>query len=227
MFILHSSRTVHVPKAAGMHVSKSFRSKAAPGDVFLTGPRIEIVGAPLRSRVLNDVRGAKSRLGRLIPLKHSSAEELRGFFPRVFDVYRTFCVVREPVARAVSAYTYARNDAKMPAVPRTREAFEAIRSCQSFDEFVQGGVFEKFLDINFLRPQSDFVFDRNGRRLVDEIVPASGLDVALRESFGVEPPPKKENATPDAVRTKVKPAEETVQRLRAAYSVDYERLGCF
>ncbi|WP_244641147.1 hypothetical protein [Allosediminivita pacifica] len=62
---------------------------------------------------------------------------------------------------------------------------------------------------------------------MDEIVPASGLDTALREGFGVESPPKKENATPDAVRTKVKPAEETVQRLRVAYSVDYERLGKF
>ncbi|PTX40357.1 sulfotransferase family protein [Allosediminivita pacifica] len=142
MFILHSSRTmfVHIPKAAGMHVSKSFRSKAAPGDVFLTGPRVEVVGAPLRSRILNEFRAAKTRLGRPIPLKHSSAEELRGFFPGIFDDYRTFCVVRDPVARAISAYTYAKNDAKTPAVPRTREAFEAIRSCQSFDEFVLGGL---------------------------------------------------------------------------------------
>lgn len=91
-------------------------------------------------------------------LQHRTAQELKRHFihPRVFDLYYKFAFVRNPWERLVSEYHYLR-ERKVIDFPFAHFASEAFLRRTDLPGFI----------VDHLRPQSDYIFDEQGRNLLD------------------------------------------------------------
>ena len=151
---------IHIPKTGGTAIAESFH---ALGDLRWT-PEFWI--------------GQQQRNGRWYEYQHLTMLELRALAGADFHSRDSFVVVRNPYARLVSDYVWRQG------IRRDRP-HSATRFFDSFDLFLQAipedmGV--RWLDhiqradqaeANFLihvRPQYQYVYDVDGRLLVDELV---------------------------------------------------------
>jgi hypothetical protein len=184
---MHSEKRifVHISKTAGMYVTHAHRQRAATGDVFLSGPDVEIVGRPLRTRTVNAYRRAARRFRLPLLVKHASAVQIRSAMPRAWSTYTSFAVVRDPVARALSMYRYARTAKGRPRSDELGRAFRIARETRSFDEFCVSGSLERCAHLPFFMPQANYVMDPDGTLLVDLLLSVDELDRQLTERLGL------------------------------------------
>lgn len=187
----HRCIFVHIPKCGGQSTETIFLR-----DLGLTWEQ----RAPLlmRDRVPGEL--GPPRLSHMVARDYV---ELRHVSQEQFDTYFTFSVVRDPHARAASAYTFLH-----------------LHRLMTFAQYVDGYLADAVGDPThrmhwFLRPQVDFVHDGD-RLLVDRLIRLEHLDAELPElaaSLGVA-----DTSVPHVNRTggptRPKPVRNVVRAVR-------------
>ena len=154
MPISHTHRCifVHIPKTAGTSVEKAL---GMFGDWRHEDRRI------MFGHVTTDSQLSEKELTSPF-LQHLTALELSEMLPEQFQSYLKFTIVRNPWDRLVSAYS--KKDVHMC---QYSAASGIDLEHADFDEFV---LLTAELDHAHLRPQIDYLTDREGTLLVDSIV---------------------------------------------------------
>lgn len=217
---------VHLYKTAGESIEEAYDTVALWSDV-------QIGGSDFGERVQP---GFRARTGLY---KHSTAAEIRAAVGAdVWDRWYTFGVVRDPVARAVSLYTYAcRIDRAGGRKDRLRRMFgrsrreatrwaivRQARAASGFSEWIRHPEVMRTIG---LRPQTDFLCDREGRLLVTEVLKMESLaegwaSVCSRLGLPDVPLPHR-NASGSVPRPEVTDADRRWIAARAAR--DYQTFG--
>ncbi len=157
---------VHVPKTGGTAIGSLFEKLGA----FRWSPEFWV--------------GSERRNGRWYEYQHLSMRELSELSDAKLADYASFAVVRNPYARLLSDFLWRREiHDRYPDSP--------IRSFESFDAFlhalpedldsrwpshVEGADREQANFLIHVRPQYQYVFDLEGRRLVDDLLRFETLD---------------------------------------------------
>lgn len=224
MIVNHSHRFifVHVPKAAGTSVSELFSKFSAYSD-------LEVGGTELGEALQN----AYKRRFRLT--KHSTAQEIRAVVgDETWKGYYSFAFVRDPYARAQSTFHFMKRwhgnkDMKQLAF---MEEFKDFRS------FVMSEIFEKQTAHRLLWPQTRWLMDAEGRRMVDFIGRLESLDEDIHTVLSTAPGLVAVGAAPEEAPTKNKSTstdralyellagdDEAERRIYEAYRGDFEEFG--
>lgn len=182
MLILHSRKLVfvHISKCAGMWATRVLESQAQSGDYILSGPNGRFVGAPMRSRLHNAIRGVRRRLGQDDVFKHSSAAEIARAWPKAWSEYESVAILRDPAARLVSMLRDARQTRGIPTNRGLADIFKKLREMEDPNDFILSGSFDGLLIERFFKPQSDFVLDPSGREMVGRLLNAHQLETQIR-----------------------------------------------
>ncbi|MEL7060301.1 MAG: sulfotransferase family 2 domain-containing protein, partial [Acidobacteriota bacterium] len=170
--------------------------------------------------------GEERRNGRWFEFQHLTYRELIAFTGFQYQSFRSFAVVRNPYQRFLSDYVWH------AAPPRSR--FDSIddfvrRIPTSLSRDWDALIREADQDLGNLlihiRPQHHYVFDAEGRLLVDHVLHferlAEDLAVVL-EPFGLETTfvrPARERAVSDHL------GSGQIARINEIYALDFERFG--
>lgn len=152
---------------------------------------------------------------------HTTALAYRRKYPEEFATYFKFAVVRDPVDRFVSAYSYLKQMAVHAALNN-----QIVHNCESMGHFVEKAqASPKILtDIVHLMPQHQFVCDQKGEILVDSVFRYENLENAWREickRIGIPPDPLAK-LNPSRRVAKEEITEDVVSLVRGVYARDYE-----
>ena len=109
---------------------------------------------------------------------HTTAMAFRAKYPEVFDSYYKFSVVRHPVDRFVSAYSYLKEHPIHPALNN-----EVIHESGSLDRFVDMVRASPTIlgNIVHLMPQSRFICDNEGKVLTDSVYRFENMEEAWKQ----------------------------------------------
>jgi len=151
---------------------------------------------------------------------HTTALAYRKEYPE-FASYFKFAVVRDPVDRFISAYSYLR---QMPVSAALRN--QIVHNCQSMDQFAAKARASSrtLANIIHLLPQHQFVCGRNGEILADSVYRFENLENAWREicgRLGIRPEPLA-ILNPSRRIAKEEVTEEVLSLVRNLYARDFE-----
>lgn len=233
MIISHSHRFVfiHVHKTAGESVSAALAPTLTRDDLLIEGDPRTIIRRKLATRY----RAAHGLD------KHSPASNVRDFLgPRTWDSLYSFAVVREPIRRAVSLYTYLvmirerlmgsrlrrvwyRTPLGRPSDPSLWLGMRALNATTNFSEFIHHP--DALADPGF-QAQSRMIHDAHGNSLVTRVLKLESLvdDFrAAQHDIGITPPvelPRRNGSAPLAPRITV--TEDDAVHLRTQFASDYD-----
>lgn len=179
---------VHITKAAGTSIKKQLEQSLAWNDLVLGGT---VLGEKMQWAY-------HERFGMH---KHSRAKEIQKTIGRaLWDNYFSFTFVRHPYSRAVSLYTYIQKLVKSAGlrryipIKRVRKspfwnypATKAYLETKSFSEFIRNKNLTQRAVA--MKPQTEWVLDDNGNKLVDYIGKVETIDYDLKvvsERIGFE-----------------------------------------
>ncbi|MEM1369930.1 MAG: hypothetical protein AAGG02_18375 [Cyanobacteria bacterium P01_H01_bin.15] len=158
-------------------------------------------------------------------LGHKTATNLRAYAPERFEALDSFAILREPVARAYSAWQYSIGGGTKNGWAQPYPEYEE-RSFGSFETFVREWLPGR--DVNKLdfvfQPQSNFVCDDEGGVLVKRLIPLPKLAsmwlkiVQSKSVHSRELGTRNTNAAPK--KTEFSP--EIEGQLRTIYPLDFE-----
>lgn len=150
----HKTIFVHIPKCGGQSIEHMFLN-----DLGLSWKDKSVLMMRKKKR---DEKGAV-KLGHLI-----AADYVEGGYinHQLFDAYYKFTIVRNPLRRMQSAYSYL-----------------GYKDLVSFSYFINEVVAQNILkqDANywFIRPQTDFILDNNKKLLVDDVFKIENIDQSI------------------------------------------------
>jgi len=155
---------------------------------------------------------------------HTTALAYRRKFPEEFASYFKFTVVRDPVDRFISAYSYLKQMAVHSALNN-----QIVHDSESMDHFAQKAKAspELIANIVHLMPQNQFVCGQNSEILVDSVFRFENLEDAWREicvRAGIPPDPLAK-LNPSRRVAKEEVTEEVLSLVRSAYAQDFEIFG--
>lgn len=238
MIISHSHKFVfiHVHKTAGESVSAALAPILGKQDLLVEGA----VRTALQRRFAPKYRAARQLT------KHSPAADVRTYLgeQQWADMYR-FAVVRDPVRRAISLYTYLQTVRDGIAASPARRAWyrtplgrrsdpaqwkgmRALSETNSFSEFIRHPDVRS--DPGF-RPQTSMVHDTEGRHLVTRIVKFENITEELAEvqrAIGIDPPlelPRRNESGRTPRREEIVPTDDDIALLASYFAKDYEAFG--
>ncbi len=192
---------IHVPRTAGSSITRALEVHA------LHVPRTPLRRLLSHLPVPEDPRKAYLRI-------HDTAAWLRLKLPReVFQGYHKFAVVRNPFDNALSHYLFLKGN---PAQARHREV-----SRLTFAQYLEGKGRRNAM------AQANWLTDRAGRLLVDEILRFESLDrdyAALARRLGIDPDLPHINASrPAALDGHFGPRETAL--VRDLFDRDFDLFG--
>ena len=156
---------VHVPKTAGMAVSKDLSRFNTPQDLHFCEPWDEV---NLRHSV---VYGLK---------KHSTAAEIRSTLgDEEFDPLFKFAFVRDPNARAYSLFRFLKYNFREWKKSAIMDTFD------TFDQFVASEFFQTPGPDRIFEPQALWLVDDQGRLLVDRVARMEEIESELSEIYAI------------------------------------------
>jgi len=152
---------------------------------------------------------------------HTTALAYRRKYPEEFASYFKFAVVRDPVDRFVSAYSYLKQMKVHAALNN-----QIVHDSESMDHFAQKvkespGILG---NIVHLLPQHQFVCDQKGEILVDTVFRFENLEDAWPEicnRVGIPPAPLAK-LNPSRRAAKQEATDEVLSLVRSAYARDFE-----
>lgn len=155
---------VHVPKTAGMAVSRELRRFTMERDLDFCEPYDEV----------NMRRAEASGLS-----KHSTAAEIREVIgEEEFNSLFKFAFVRDPYARTYSLFRFLKYNFRQWKNSAVMDTFD------SFDDFVSSDFFQTPGPDRIFEPQDLWLTDDNGRLLVDQTAHMEELDTELAAIYG-------------------------------------------
>jgi hypothetical protein len=101
------------------------------------------------------------------------------------DCDKIMCVLRDPLDRLVSAYSYMSTGGTNPADEADRETFLAGYTC--LEDFIMGGgLFDAAVGQMHFHPQVNWLFDIQGRVPVDKLIPIDfhNMEESLESACG-------------------------------------------
>lgn len=155
---------------------------------------------------------------------HHTARFYRCLDPGFYDRTPSFAILRDPIARFVSSYSFIANRGgdMIPLYPPWAEAYGA--SVANVDDFIAAHrrICGRYRKIDYvMRPQSEFVTDGDGRVMVDHLFLLGRDDRRLRAflaDYGVADLPVM-NRT-ERAKVALTPAQEDA--VRELYPEDFE-----
>lgn len=224
MIVNHSHRFVfvHVPKAAGTSVSELFSKFSAYSD-------LEVGGTELGEAMQN----AYKRRFRLS--KHSTAQEIRAVVgEQTWSDYFSFAFVRDPYARAQSTFHFM----KRWHGNKDMKNLAFMNDYPDFRSFVMSDVFKGQTAHRLLWPQTRWLLDADGRRMVDFIGRLESLDQDIHTVLSTAPglvaakaapeeaPTKNKSTSTDRALYELLSADDVAERrIYEAYRGDFEEFG--
>jgi hypothetical protein len=167
---------IHINKTAGTSITEAVAPHLQWNDLVL--------GETPIGRALNQPFKERFNL-----YKHSTAREIRAVVgERLWNDYRTFAVLRDPIDRTLSLYRYLKRlDASAPRGqrllrsllgkdPSAWPATRALRESKSFSEFIRHPKLR--YDPGFMS-QRHFIADEDGRIIVDTLLRFESIDDAF------------------------------------------------
>ncbi len=154
----HKTLFVHIPKCGGQSIENIYLSDLRLG-------RKDKSQLLLRKRKHGEQGPPK--LGHLIAMDYTGLGYIE---PHLFNSYYRFSVVRNPFDRLYSAYAYL--------------GFrDLVRFDYFVDEIAANSLERRDSWFWFLRPQTDFIMDADGRLLVDEFFRLENLSSSIDKVF--------------------------------------------
>jgi hypothetical protein len=154
---------VHVPKTAGMAVSRDLSRFNSAQDLHFCEPWDEI---NLRHSVIYGLN------------KHSTAAEIRDRLGgEEFDPLFKFAFVRDPYARAYSLFRFLKYNFREWKKSAIMDTFE------TFDEFVASEFFQTPGPDRIFEPQALWLVDERGRLMIDRVARMEDLESELGEIY--------------------------------------------
>ena len=157
-------------------------------------------------------------------LGHTSAMDFRKSFPKEFAAYFKFAIVRDPLDRFISAYSFLKHGS-----PEKDPNVRIVQECGTMDRFARKITARPGILSNIVHmiPQHQFICDPQGGILVDSVFRYEDLENAWREicrRLGIRADPlPKVNASRRVSRDEVTDAVLFV--VRQAYARDFELFG--
>lgn len=160
---------------------------------------------------------------------HLSAEGFRQADPARFARYTVFAIVRDPLARLRSGFTYLKTTTRY-AHDRAW-AQRHLSGIDHFDQFIDrlaGAAFRaRVLPWIHFRPQSHFLTDLHGRMIVDRVIRLEEVDrdlPPLLSDLGIRAELSRQNSSrPEGQADQPDPARLAI--VRDIYADDYDLLG--
>ncbi len=159
----HDFLFVHVPKTAGMAVSKDLSRFTTPLDLHFCEPWDEL---NLRN---SEIYGLS---------KHSSAAEIRNTIGKEqFDPLFKFAFVRDPYARAHSLFGFLKYNFREWKKSAIMDTFD------TFDQFIASEFFQTPGPDRIFEPQAFWLVDSQGQLMVDRVAHMEELESELSEIY--------------------------------------------
>ena len=223
---------VHIHKTGGESVTGALEPYLGPNDILVTNHRAEATNAL--------ARGIRTPDGALV--KHSSAEEIRHILgDDLWTEYKKFAIVRHPVTRAESLYSYLARAKASRARPLHRvwyrtagrredpmlsPGMQAFSESRDFSEFLRHPA---MLSAPAMKPQWTRISDSNDAQLVEFLARTETLaeDFSRLASWLGLPGdvylPRLNVSQPASRRPTA--SEADVRYLGEIFRSDFERLG--
>ena len=157
---------------------------------------------------------------------HATALDFKKQSPEIFNSCYSFCLAREPIARAYSAYNYLQSGGRLNIYDcHWREKY--TKKYKSFDSFVQDGGLTNALEGNaeHFIPQQKY-FSENDDCIVDFIGKLENIDefkMTVSAMIGRELSLDKVNVTVSLNNKAIN--QGTTRMLQEIYKKDFECLG--
>jgi len=153
---------------------------------------------------------------------HYSAKELKFINPQKFSNYYKFSIVREPIERIISTYSYSKEYIKNN--PNTSIAF--IQNYENVDAFIQDFINRDNIKRHyFFWRQTDYLCNNRSKLLVDKFIKMEELDEGisqLNKLLCVSLSVKKMNQSKSK---EIKISEESKKIIHEVYAEDYVKFG--
>ena len=171
---------------------------------------------------------------------HMTARQLVPEFEKngwdAWDDYYRFTVVRHPSARLFSYYKYMlRRAGELLDVGESSNSIKFHKQCVNFRErnlSFNDAVLQGMLCGSFIRPQVEYIFDRNKKSLLTRTVKLENLREELAEVWDEIGLPLEDldkiphrNGTPSEHTWQDLLSEEAIQKIERRYAEDFEFLN--
>lgn len=153
-------------------------------------------------------------------ITHCTIRYYRRYAPRISGCKPSFAIVRDPVERFLSAFSYARSGGSGDnhVSPAFRARYAAFRSLDDALDHVEAARTVYQMD-HIFRPQAWFVSDADGRVAVDTLVPFDSL--ARIETLVAGFPPDLLPHVNRSGRAPMMPTSRQLERIRLFYARDF------
>lgn len=208
----HKTIFIHIPKCGGQSIETAYLD-----DLGLEWQ----TRAPLLLRPNNSYLFGPPRLAHLLASEYTKFKYVTH---KQYIEYYTFAVVRCPFSRVVSLYNFTLKYKK------NINSFieEWLKTQFSFSKKYDFKNHKYEGQYYFVRPQADYVFDKNGNLLVKDIFYLEKINkdfLKIQEKSGLKSGLKHINA-PKQIRATIKDLSlKNIDTLRELYKVDFERFG--
>lgn len=118
-------------------------------------------------------------------IPHYGADFYRTIFPNIYEKYYKFAVLRNPVTRFLSAFSYYKNASTVPAERHLMDVtLSHIKNIADFVDYLN--TFDNISDAPIMawhhfRKQKDYICDRQGRLIVDMLFTVENMAPGISE----------------------------------------------
>lgn len=156
-------------------------------------------------------------------LGHYYASELKNVIPSTFNQLFTFSVVRHPVERLYSAYSFAKSGGTNVMRMHNEKFYQDHKDFNSFESFILNWLSLQNLHLidGVFRPQHLYIFDSKENLIIDKFYKLETINQnvdEISEKIGKKFILKKFNQTPS---TKVKISQEIKHKIYELYEKDF------
>jgi tetratricopeptide (TPR) repeat protein len=207
----HGFIYVHIPKCGGTSVTRILSDLNHYND-------LELGGTPY-GEALEGIFSQRYGIG-----KHARGAEIRAVVgTEIWNRYYKFATIRNPFARAISTYSYMKEN---------EHHYTDMRDVPDFNAFVASGLWDLPGESRMLQPQTEWVMDAHGGLLVDDVFPLETLSEdlpSIARRIGLDGAealaPLHENRSSGGLVQADQVTPATIERIRHRYERDFIAFG--
>jgi tetratricopeptide (TPR) repeat protein len=204
---------VHIPKCGGTSITRMFSHLNRYND-------LELGGTPY-GEVLENIFSQRYGFG-----KHSRGPQIRSVVgDDLWQRYYKFATVRNPFSRAISTYSYMKEN---------EHHYKDMQHVSDFNAFVASGLWDLPGESRMLQPQAEWLIDADGSMVVDDIfhletlaehLPAIARRIGLDGADAARIRLMHENRSSGALVQPEEVAPRTIEKILRRYERDFIAFG--